>query len=69
MMARSFTEADQVTCFRVDMPTLLRYGDEDVRAVLAVAENLHRAIPWSELVVMPASPHSSVEASESGYAR
>lgn len=47
------------------MPTLLLYGDQDERAPLTVAENLHRAIPWSKLVVMPGVGHvSSVEAGE-----
>ena len=38
---------------RIDVPTLLLYGDRDVRAPLAVAEALHVAIPRSRLVVLP----------------
>ena len=47
------------------VPTLLLYGDEDVRAPLSVGQALHAAIPHSELVVMPRVGHvSSVEAAE-----
>jgi pimeloyl-ACP methyl ester carboxylesterase len=64
VMARSFAEADLRDVLpRIDVPTLLLYGDEDVRAPLTVADELHRAIPRSELVVMPGVGHvSSVEA-------
>jgi pimeloyl-ACP methyl ester carboxylesterase len=49
----------------VDVPTLLLYGDRDVRAPLNVATALHSAIPASSLVVMPGVGHvSSVEAPE-----
>lgn len=49
----------------IDVPTLLLSGDEDVRALLDVAESLHVAIPTSRLVVMPGVGHvSSVEAAE-----
>lgn len=63
-MARSFAEADlRETLPRIDVPTLLLYGDRDVRAPLGVAEDLHAAIPASRLVVMPGVGHvSSVEA-------
>jgi pimeloyl-ACP methyl ester carboxylesterase len=47
----------------VTVPTLLLYGDQDVRAPLDVAEVLHAAIPGSRLVVMPGVGHvSPVEA-------
>jgi pimeloyl-ACP methyl ester carboxylesterase len=47
------------------VPTLLLYGDEDVRAPLSVGQALHAAIPNSELVVMPRVGHvSSVQAAE-----
>jgi pimeloyl-ACP methyl ester carboxylesterase len=39
------------------VPTLLVYGDQDVRAPLAVAEDLHAAIAGSSLVVLPAAGH------------
>ena len=66
VMARSFAEADLRDVLpRIDVPTLLLYGDADVRAPLAVAEDLHRSIPGSELVVMPGVGHAcSVEAAE-----
>ena len=65
-MARACAEADlREVLGRVTAPTLLLYGDEDVRAPLDVAEALHRAIPASKLVVLPGVGHvSSVEASE-----
>ena len=47
----------------VDVPTLLLYGDKDVRAPLDVAEALRIGIPASKLVVMPGVGHvSPVEA-------
>jgi pimeloyl-ACP methyl ester carboxylesterase len=49
----------------VNVPTLLLYGDKDVRAPLNIAHALHSAIPASTLVVMPGVGHvSSVEAPE-----
>ena len=41
----------------IDVPTLLVYGERDVRAPLAVAEGLHSAIPDSRLVVLPGVGH------------
>lgn len=47
----------------VRVPTLLVYGDRDVRAPLAIAEALRAGIAGSELVVLPGVGHvSSVEA-------
>jgi pimeloyl-ACP methyl ester carboxylesterase len=65
-MARSTAEADlRAVLPLVEVPTLLLYGDQDVRAPLNVAAELHAAIPDSELVVMPGVGHvSSVEAAE-----
>lgn len=65
-MARSLAEADLRDVLpRIDVPTLLLYGDKDVRAPLNVAEDLHAAIPTSRLVVMPGVGHmSSLEAAE-----
>jgi pimeloyl-ACP methyl ester carboxylesterase len=42
---------------RIEVPTLLVYGDNDVRAPLAVGEDLHAAIPGSRLVVLPGVGH------------
>jgi pimeloyl-ACP methyl ester carboxylesterase len=66
VMARSFAEADLRDVLpRIVVPTLLLYGDEDARAPLTVADDLHHGIPRSELVVMPGVGHvSSVEAGE-----
>jgi pimeloyl-ACP methyl ester carboxylesterase len=65
-MARSIAEADlRDVLARIDVPTLLLYGERDVRAPLDVAEGLHAAIPGSRLVVLPGVGHlSSVEAAE-----
>jgi len=65
-MARSFAEADLRDVLpHIDVPTLLLYGDEDVRAPLSVAEDLLAAIPTSKLVVLPGVGHvSSVEAAD-----
>ena len=41
----------------VSVPTLLIYGDHDVRAPLAVADHLHEAITGSKLVVLPGAGH------------
>jgi pimeloyl-ACP methyl ester carboxylesterase len=50
---------------RIQVPTLLLYGDADVRAPLTVAEALHAAIRGSRLVVLPGVGHvSPVEAPE-----
>lgn len=50
---------------RVDVPTLLLYGDRDVRSPLAVAEDMHARIPGSRLVVIPGAGHMiDVEAPE-----
>lgn len=49
----------------IDIPTLLLYGEEDVRSPLSVAEELHAQIPDSTLVVMPGVGHqSNVEATD-----
>jgi pimeloyl-ACP methyl ester carboxylesterase len=41
----------------IDIPTLLVYGDRDVRAPLTVAEALQAAISGSRLVVLPDAGH------------
>ncbi|HVF07569.1 MAG TPA: alpha/beta hydrolase [Actinomycetota bacterium] len=43
----------------IDVPTLLLYGEEDARSPLPVAEAMHRAIPESELVILPEVGHMS----------
>jgi pimeloyl-ACP methyl ester carboxylesterase len=65
-MARAFAEADLRDVLpEIHAPTLLLYGDADVRAPLDVAHGMHAAIPGSKLVVLPGVGHViSVEAPE-----
>ena len=65
-MAHALAEADLRDVLpRIDVPTLLLYGDADQRAPLQVAEDIHAKIPKSRLVVMPGVGHlSNVEAAE-----
>ena len=50
---------------RIDVPTLLLYGDQDVRSPLTVAEEMHASIPRSTLVVIPGVGHMiDMEAAE-----
>ena len=65
-MAHAFAEADLRDMLpSIAVPTLLLYGDADVRSPLFVAAALHEQIPGSELVVMDGVPHlSNVEAAE-----
>jgi len=64
VMARALAEADLRDVLpKIKVPTLLLYGDKDVRAPLTVARDLHAAIPGSRLAVMSGVGHmSSVEA-------
>ncbi len=49
----------------INVPTLLVYGDKDVRAPLTVAEDLEAAISGSTLVVLPDTGHlCNIEAPE-----
>jgi pimeloyl-ACP methyl ester carboxylesterase len=65
-MALAFGKADLRDVLpRIDVPTLLLYGDQDVRSPLSVAEDLHAKITTSQLVVMPGVGHvSNMEAAE-----
>jgi pimeloyl-ACP methyl ester carboxylesterase len=57
-MLRAFAEADLRSVLPdISVPTLLLYGDADVRAPLPVAEGLHAAIPTSQLVLLPGVGH------------
>jgi pimeloyl-ACP methyl ester carboxylesterase len=57
-MIRSIAEADLRDVLpAIDVPTLLIYGDNDVRAPRYVADDLHAAIPASRLVVLPGAGH------------
>jgi pimeloyl-ACP methyl ester carboxylesterase len=64
-MARASAENLRDALPDVTVPTLLVYGDQDVRALLSVAEDLHRSIPGSTLAVLPDAGHvCNLEASE-----
>lgn len=64
-MARASAEDLREVLPHINVPTLLIYGDRDVRAPLTVAEDLHAAISGSTLVVLPDTGHAcNLEASE-----
>jgi pimeloyl-ACP methyl ester carboxylesterase len=57
-MANAFADADLRDVLpRIDVPTLLLYGDADKRSPLPVAEQLHAGIPGSKLVVVAGPGH------------
>lgn len=57
-MGHAFADADLRDVLPlVDVPTLLLYGDADMRSPLAIGEELHAQIPGSKLVVFPGSGH------------
>jgi pimeloyl-ACP methyl ester carboxylesterase len=58
--AMAFASAEDVRDVlpTIDVPTLLVYGDNDERAPMAVAEQLHAAIAGSRLVVLPGAGHA-----------
>jgi pimeloyl-ACP methyl ester carboxylesterase len=62
--ARSFARADLRDVLpTIDVPTLLIYGGDDVRAPRDVAESIHAAIPRSKLVMIEGTGHvTNVEA-------
>jgi pimeloyl-ACP methyl ester carboxylesterase len=64
-MARASAENLRDVLPLIDVPTLLVYGAEDVRAPLAVAKDLEASIPPATLVVLPDVGHvCSIEAPE-----
>lgn len=65
-MAHASAEADlRPVLPAVAVPTLLVYGDRDVRAPREVAAAIHAAVPHSELVFLPGAGHVlCVEAAE-----
>jgi pimeloyl-ACP methyl ester carboxylesterase len=64
-MARASAEDVRDVLPRIDVPTLLLYGDQDVRAPRAVAEALHASITGSNLMMLPGVGHvCNVEAPE-----
>jgi len=57
-MVLSMAEADlRPVLPTIAVPTLLLYGDEDARSPKAVADEMHRSIPGSELVFLPDVGH------------
>lgn len=50
---------------RINVPTLLLYGDKDVRSPLQVAEEMHARIPGSKLVLLPGVGHMSISKRQS----
>jgi pimeloyl-ACP methyl ester carboxylesterase len=56
-MARASAEDVRDVLPHIDVPTLLVYGDRDVRAPQTVAETLQAAISDSRLVVLPDAGH------------
>jgi pimeloyl-ACP methyl ester carboxylesterase len=64
-MARASAESVRHVLPRINVPTLLVYGDQDVRAPRSVAEDLHAAIAGSTLVLLPGAGHvCNIEAPE-----
>jgi pimeloyl-ACP methyl ester carboxylesterase len=64
-MARASAEDLRDVLPQIRVPTLLVYGDKDVRAPLTVAESLHAALSGSTLVVLPDTGHvCNIEAPE-----
>ena len=64
-MARASAEDLRDVLSQVSVPTLLVYGDKDVRAPLTVAEDLHATISGSKLVVLSGVGHlCNIEAPE-----
>jgi pimeloyl-ACP methyl ester carboxylesterase len=57
-MARAMAEADLRDALpQIDVPTLLLYGERDVRSPLSIANDLHSRIRGSTLVVLPRAGH------------
>jgi pimeloyl-ACP methyl ester carboxylesterase len=64
-LARAAVEDLRSALPRIDVPTLLVYGDQDERAPLNVAEDLHWSISGSELVVLSGAGHAcNIEAAD-----
>jgi len=65
-MLHAMAEADlRVVLPTISVPTLLLYGEGDVRSPRAVAEEMRRAIPGSRLEILERSGHqANVEAAE-----
>jgi pimeloyl-ACP methyl ester carboxylesterase len=60
LMAQAMGSTDQRDLLpRIDVPTLLLWGEADARSPLSVAEDFREAIPGAKLVVIPDAGHMS----------
>ncbi|HWO69212.1 MAG TPA: alpha/beta fold hydrolase [Actinomycetota bacterium] len=60
VMSRSCADMDTRDLLpRIDVPTLVLWGDDDRRSPLHIAKQLHTAIPNAELAVIPQAGHLS----------
>lgn len=66
LMATALAEGDTRDLLpRIDVPTLLIWGDADTRSPLTVAHQLEQAIPGARLAVLPGVGHvSNLEAAD-----
>jgi pimeloyl-ACP methyl ester carboxylesterase len=66
VMSKSSAEMDTRDLLpRINVPTLVLWGDDDRRSPMHVAEQLHSAIPAAELAIIPEAGHvSNMEQSE-----
>lgn len=60
LMAQSSAETDTRELLpRIEVPTLVLWGEDDRRSPIHVAEQLHAAIPGAELAIIPGAGHLS----------
>jgi pimeloyl-ACP methyl ester carboxylesterase len=60
LMSRSSAEMDTRGLLpRIDVPTLVLWGEADRRSPIQIAEQLHAAIPGAELAIIPRAGHVS----------
>jgi pimeloyl-ACP methyl ester carboxylesterase len=60
LMSLSSAEVDTRELLpRIDVATLLLWGDDDRRSSMSVAEQFHEAIPGAELAIIPGAGHLS----------
>ena len=58
LMAKALVDADTTELLRhIEVPTLLLWGQDDVRSPLSVAERFRGAIPGAKLAVIPQAGH------------
>jgi pimeloyl-ACP methyl ester carboxylesterase len=59
-MSKSSAETDTTDLLRrIDIPTLVLWGDDDRRSPIQVAHKLHGAIPAAQLAIIPNAGHVS----------